>query len=73
MKRNDKVRRQLVENDEGLYNWWKKSGRGITVFICKHRDEIDAVIDQIESGRKPQHYLAYPHDATCRCASCRNR
>ena len=28
-------------------------------FLRTYRAEIDAIIDNVESGRKPAHYLAY--------------
>ncbi len=58
-KHNDQEREQWVMNDEGLYDLWKRSGKGITTFVRTHRKEIDEVIDNVTSGSKPGHYLKY--------------
>ena len=57
-RRNDEKRRLWVLNDEGLYNWWQSENIGITRFIRQNRAKIDEVIDKVESGTKPAHYLA---------------
>lgn len=59
-RRNDHERREWVQNDEGLYNWWKRSGLGLYRFVRENRAEIDAVIDPVLDGSKPAHHLAYP-------------
>lgn len=38
---NDEERTQWVENDEGLYSWWKSTGKGITTFVRENREELD--------------------------------
>lgn len=58
-KRNDDERWDWIQNDEGLYNWWRRSGTGKRAFLREHRTEIDTIIDAMESGRKPAHYLVY--------------
>ncbi len=62
-KHNDKERRQWIENDEGLYVlfYLDRTETGITLrdFIKQNRAEIDEVIDNVTSGRKPAHYLKY--------------
>lgn len=58
-KRNDTERWQWIENDEGLYNWMRREHMTKREFLRAHRAEIDAAIDNVESGRKPAHYLAY--------------
>lgn len=58
-KHNDEERRQWIENDEGLYNWQRSSRQSMKQFIRENRAEIDAAIDNVTSGRKPAHYLAY--------------
>jgi len=57
---NNTERNQWIDNDEGLYNWWRSSRLSKTKFIKNNREEIDAVISNVTGGRKPAHYLAYP-------------
>jgi hypothetical protein len=57
--RNDEARRQWVLNDEGLYLLWRHSKRAIKYWIQENREQIDEIIDNIESGKKKQHYLVY--------------
>ena len=56
---NNTERSQWIDNDEGLYNWWKSSRLCKRVFISQNRAGIDAAIENMTSGKKPQHYLAY--------------
>ena len=72
---NNTERSQWIDNDEGLYNWWKSSKKPIISrwtgkitgyktmskreFIAENRAEIDDLIENMTSGKKPQHYLAY--------------
>ena len=42
--KNDHERQLWVENDQGLYNWWKSSRQGITTFVRENREELDAAI-----------------------------
>jgi hypothetical protein len=58
-RRNDDDRHAFVINDEGLYNMSRGYKGGERKFVRDNRKMIDEVIDNIESGRKPQHYLAY--------------
>ena len=70
---NDDDRSEWIDNDEGLYNWWRESRQGKRAFIRAHRAELDEVIDNVRSGRKPASYLAYQHGAdgkVCMCARC---
>jgi hypothetical protein len=55
---NNSERAQWIDNDEGLYNWWKSSRLSKAAFIREHRAEIDAAIENVTSNRKPAHYLA---------------
>lgn len=64
---NDMERELWIDNDEGLYNWyisWLGQGKGHgsskREFIRSHRRDIDSAIENMTSGRKRQHYLAYP-------------
>jgi hypothetical protein len=56
---NDSERSQWVDNDEGLYNWWRSSRQSKRQFIRENRKEITAAIENVTKGRKPAHYLAY--------------
>ena len=56
---NDEVRAQWLDNDEGLYSWWRSSKQSKTAFIRANRAEIDAVIQNVLTGAKPAHYLKY--------------
>lgn len=57
---NNTEREQWIDNDEGLYNWWRSSKLSKRKFIKENRAEIDAAINNVTSGKKPAHYLAYP-------------
>ena len=46
-KRNDSERGEWVNNDEGLYDWWKSERISLTGFIEEHRSDIDAAIDRV--------------------------
>lgn len=50
---------QWIDNDEGLYTWWKDTGLAKRAFIARYRREIVAAIENVLEGRKPAHYLAY--------------
>jgi hypothetical protein len=56
---NDTDRAQWVDNDEGLYRLWKGSKISKREFVRQNRQLIDAVAEQVRTGRKPAHYLAY--------------
>ncbi len=58
-KHNDDERRQWVLNDEGLYRMWRSSSQTMTNWVKHNRKVIDEVIDNVTSGKKPQHYLQY--------------
>jgi hypothetical protein len=48
-----------IDNDEGLYSWWKSTRLPKRAFIMGNRAEITAVIRNITSGSKRAHYLIY--------------
>ena len=50
---------QWVDNDEGLYNWWKSSGLPKRKFIIQNRTDLAACINRVLNNEKPAHYLAY--------------
>ena len=58
-KHNDAQRTAWIGGDEGLYNLQRRSGMSMALFVRLHRSEIDKVIDEINEGHKPAHYLAY--------------
>lgn len=57
---NDSERADWVNNDEGLYNKWKRSGLSMSKFVRKNRHLIDEVIQNVSSGKKPAHYTMIP-------------
>jgi hypothetical protein len=56
---NDIDRAAWVDNDEGLYDLWKKSGLSQREWIRRNRDLIDQVAGNVKSGERRQHYLKY--------------
>jgi hypothetical protein len=56
---NNDERSIWVDNDEGLYNWWKSSRLSKRKFIKENKAEIDKAIVNVTSAKKPAHYLAY--------------
>lgn len=56
---NNTERSQWIDNDEGLYNWWKSSRMSKIKFIKENREEIDRVINNVRGNKKPAHYLTY--------------
>lgn len=56
---NDTERKQWIDNDEGLYDWYRSSGQTMREFLRTNRDEIDAAITPVVEGDKPAHHLKY--------------
>lgn len=56
---NDTTRSQWVDNDEGLYDMWKRSRKSKRAFIKENRETIDKAIEAVTSGKKRQHHLKY--------------
>lgn len=50
---------QWLDNDEGLYNWWKRSRQSKRQFIKENKEELKACISAVIEGTKPAHFLAY--------------
>lgn len=48
-----------LDNDEGLYNWFRRSRLSKREFIKQHRNELKECISSVVSGEKPAHFLAY--------------
>lgn len=56
---NNTEREQWIDNDDGLYNWWRSSHLSKREFIRQHRAELDEIINNVTTGKKPAHYLVY--------------
>lgn len=50
---------QWVDNDEGLYRWWRNSKQTKRAFIATNRDKLKRIVQSITSGDKRPHYLIY--------------
>jgi len=50
---------QWIDNDEGLYNWFKAERKTRQQFIQEHKQELMVCIESVISGAKPAHFLAY--------------
>jgi hypothetical protein len=50
---------QWIDNDEGLYRWWKSSKLNKRAFIKANRQQLVAAIKKMVSGQQPMHYLRY--------------
>ena len=49
---NDEERANFIRNDEGLYNWWRRSRIGLYRFIRENRKEIDATLIKMGVGKE---------------------
>ena len=56
---NDTERSNWIDNDEGLYNWFKSSRQSKKKFIKENRKEITECIENMLNNKKPAHYLTY--------------
>lgn len=50
---------QWIDNDEGLYDWWRGTRLSKTAFIRQYRDELVAVIRNVTNGMQHASYLKY--------------
>lgn len=50
---------QWIDNDEGLYNWWKSTKKSKTAFIKENRQALENLIIKTKNGEKQVHHLAY--------------
>ena len=50
---NNSDREQWIDNDEGLYLWWKSTKLSKRKFIQENKAELDALI-KAQLTRKPQ-------------------
>lgn len=51
---NNSEREQWIDNDEGLYNWWKRSRLSKAAFIKANRAEIDQAISRVLDRQPPK-------------------
>ncbi len=56
---NDTEREEWILNDEGIYDWQRRSRLSMRAFILLHRAEIDQAIDTVNNGTKQAHFLKY--------------
>ena len=50
---NDRERENWVLNDEGMYQWWKRTGQSMRKFLRLNRKEIDQAIERA-TNRPPK-------------------
>jgi hypothetical protein len=50
---------QWIDNDEGLYNWWKQSRQPKRKFIQENKEELARLISNVINGKSQAHSLAY--------------
>jgi hypothetical protein len=62
---NDGDREDRVDNDEGLYLWWRSSRMSKRAFVRANRAELTAAIEAVLSSSQPAHFLAYGPAARC--------
>jgi hypothetical protein len=43
---NNREREEWINNDEGLYRWWKAERMSITAFVKMFRKELDTEINK---------------------------
>ena len=58
-KLNDDDRAQWIDNDEGLYDMWRRSGLSKREFIRRNRATLTEAITNVLDNKKPAHYLKY--------------
>lgn len=56
---NDEDRAQWIDNDEGLYDMWRRSGLSKREFIRRNRPLLTEAITNVLENKKPAHYLKY--------------
>lgn len=50
---------EWIDNDEGLYDWWRSSKMKKRAFIIENREELTTCINRVLGNEKPAHYLKY--------------
>jgi hypothetical protein len=58
-KHSRAAKREWILNDEGLYNWWLSTKLSMKNFIDQNDVELNNIINNVLSGKKPAHYLKY--------------
>lgn len=48
-----------IDNDEGLYDWWRRSKQSKQAFIKENRELLEQCINRVLGNEKPAHYLKY--------------
>lgn len=61
---NDTDRAQWIDNEEGLYRWWKQHRQSKQAFIRANRAEIDAKIRRFKRGEETADLNHRPRDRT---------
>jgi hypothetical protein len=56
---NDSDRAEWIDNDEGLYDWWRFSRQSKRNFIRANREELTRYIELVTSGQQPAHFGLY--------------
>jgi hypothetical protein len=56
---NNKERELWIQNDEGLYRWWKSTRMSMTAFIKENRNEIDEAINRVLNPKKSRTFWGY--------------
>lgn len=50
---------QWIDNDEGLYCWWKSARQSKRRFIAENRTELERAIVRVLNGERKPHHLIY--------------
>jgi hypothetical protein len=53
---NDTDRADWVENDEGLYGWFRRSRMSMRQFVRENRAGIDMRIHEVRGGKEEERY-----------------
>ena len=52
---NNSEREMWIQNDEGLYRWWKSTRLSMRKFIQEYKVEIDTAIDSVLNPKRTNH------------------
>lgn len=52
---NNSEREMWIQNDEGLYRWWKSTRLPMRKFIQEYKVEIDTAIDSVLNPKRTNH------------------
>lgn len=53
---NDSEREDWINNDEGLYLWWKSTRQSMRNFIRENRKEITRIIQAALGNNRAKHF-----------------